>query len=214
MSAHGHAGKPARPPYPDHTPESMAREVEENPDIARELFADEFAADFCVVCGDGAALYATPVWFSPCRRCLAKRMRALMERRDDLPWWVSYLADNCQRAVDLEDQKALAGPTVTFEPFAGCVACKKLMPEEDARYWYGTNNELPVAYSRCVPCYEDLRDRNDPTIPTPPSPTCAGCGKPILPYDSAHWVGEGSDLDAGSPYCVPCYEELHTEPEA
>ena len=60
--------EPAPRRYPEHTPESMAREVEENPDVARELFADRFVAGFCVVCSDRAVLYATPVWFAPCRR--------------------------------------------------------------------------------------------------------------------------------------------------
>ena len=142
--------------------ERLAREVAENPDVERELRADVFVGDFCVVCGDAPALFATPYYFSPCRRCLAKRMRHLLATRDGLPWWVTYLAWTCEREISRQDAQAERGPTVEFEPLHACAECGKLITREESRYWFGKDLERQSSPAYCVSCVERLRATGEP----------------------------------------------------
>lgn len=137
--------------------ERTAREVAENPEVVRELEADVFVAGFCVACGDAPALFATPYYFSPCRRCLAKRMRRLLATRDGLPWWVTYLAWTCEREIAQKDARAERGPTADFEPLNACAACGKLITLKESRYWFGKNMERRSSPPYCVACCEQLR---------------------------------------------------------
>jgi hypothetical protein len=123
-----------RPTRAEMDPEAMASYVERHPALKAELLADRFAGRFCVACSGRGALFATPIWFVPCPRCLAARMRRLMESREDLPWWVEYLADQCERTVVSMEREERSALSVEFDPLLTCHRCGRLIPKDKARY--------------------------------------------------------------------------------
>lgn len=139
-----------RPTRAEMDPEVMARHVERHPALKAELLADRFAGRFCVACSGRGALFATPIWFVPCPRCLAARMRRLLGSREDLPWWVEYLAEACERTVVSMELKERSALSVEFDPFLTCHRCGRLIPKDKARYVFPEGTSL--GHPHCQEC--------------------------------------------------------------
>ena len=140
-------------------PETMARYVERHPALKAELLADRFLGRFCVACSGRGALFATPIWFVPCPRCLAARMRRLMASQEDLPWWVEYLADQCELTVVKMEREERTALSVDFDTFLKCHQCERLIPKEKARIFF-SGGKGP-GHAHCRECWELLvRDQD------------------------------------------------------
>jgi hypothetical protein len=124
---------------------AMAREADQDPDIKAQLLADEFAGPYCVRCSSAPTLLATPFMFMPCPRCLGERMRRLMARRDDLPWWVEWVALRAENDAEILEARSLPVLKVRFDDFLVCARCGKVITEAQARYW------APPGGGQCPP---------------------------------------------------------------
>jgi len=143
-----------QPTRAEADPEVMARYVESHPAVKAELLADRFVGRFCVACSSRGALFATPIWFVPCPRCLAARMRRLLESREDLPWWVEYLAEQCELTVVSMERDERSALSVEFDPLLTCHRCGRLIPKEKVRVFLpgGTG----PGHAHCKECWELL----------------------------------------------------------
>lgn len=99
-------------------------------------------------------MLATPFWFTPCPKCCGERMRRLMARRDDLPWWVEWVALRVEDVAESQEACRLQVPEVRFDDYLVCARCRRVIIEDQARYWVPPGGGTCPPY--CVPCREKV----------------------------------------------------------
>lgn len=119
------------------------------------LECDEFINHWCVKCGTHGALFATPLMFGACPKCLHERIRALRVSGAALPDWLVYLEGATARSLRDAERREAAELSVSLDDLYRCARCDKVIHQKDARYHIDPRTHSSPPY--CLTCYGVLK---------------------------------------------------------